>query len=213
MLPVIAPGLREPMAELGAALFTADRALRGVDGFLVRVDAKRLARRLGDRRKESSARAYERARSLEGQIACVDRLRDRRSALGGLAVDLPDKLETLRTAAEIDALRERVVALTDELDEAFGDAARSLDALSYKLMRTRRRGIYRSGRRYAVLFVDEVGEERLREFETLAEARGFRTMFRLSQERKRDYHGATLGPDPGQDAVDFTRGDGRPRGP
>src|SRR5262245_2212984 len=52
MLPVMAPGLREPMAELGAALFTADRALRGADGFLVRVDAKRLARRLGDRRKE-----------------------------------------------------------------------------------------------------------------------------------------------------------------
>ena len=45
-LPEVAAPLQQPLAELGAALFTADRALAGAQGFLARVDHKQLTRRL-----------------------------------------------------------------------------------------------------------------------------------------------------------------------
>ncbi len=48
--------------------------------------------------------------------------------------------------------------------------------------------MYRSGRMYVVPFDDELGEERSREFETLAEARNFRASLRFAD----DYRGITL---------------------
>ena len=215
MLPGTPAALQEPMVELGSALFTGDRALRGVDEFLARVDDKRLAQGLAAQRERVSAQAHRRAESLEGQIACLDRLRDRRNALGGLAADVPGKLDELRARDEVDSLRERVTAITDEVDQALGEAARTLDPLSYKLKRTRHRGIYRSATKYAVPFVDEAGEDRLREFDTLVEARDFRAMLRISEKKQREYSGALFVPDNpqgGRHSWDYTRGDDdRPR--
>ena len=212
MLPGTPAALQEPMAELGSAFFTGDRALRGVDEFLARVDDKRLARRQAAEHGRMSAQASRRSESLEGQIACLDRLRDRRNALGGLATDVPGKLEELRTRDEIDSLRERITAITDEVDEALGEAARTLDPVSYKLKRTRHRGIYRSATKYAVPFVDEAGDDRLREFDTLVEARDFRATLRISEKKQREYHGALNETDNPRHGWDYTGGDdGRAR--
>jgi hypothetical protein len=103
-----------------------------------------------------------------------------------------------------------VVAVIEEVDEALGQAARTLDALSYRLKRTHHRGIYRSGRRYAVPLVDEAGIERLREFDTLPQARDFRSALRVAVKGQREYRGASIvagGQRGGRDAMDFTRGD------
>jgi class 3 adenylate cyclase len=215
LLPEITAALRPPMAELGAALFTGDRALRGVDEFLDRVDDGAIKRRLAEQRRLGTPRARGRAEALEKQIACLDRLRDRRRALGRFALELPGKLGELRSGDEIDSLRERVAAVTDDVDGALDQAARILDPLSYRLKRTRHRGIYRSARRYAVVFVDATGIEQLREFDTVAQARNFRYSLRIAERSQREYSGATViagGQRGGRDGMDFTRGDdGRPR--
>jgi class 3 adenylate cyclase len=184
MLSGTANRLQQPLAELGVALFTGDRALRGADDFLARVDEGRLGRRLAEQRKLATAQARRRAESLSKQISSVDHLRDRRNALDGLAVDISGKLGDLHADNQISGLRQRVVGITDEVDEALSQAARSLDALSYKLECTRRRGIYRSGRKFVVPFLDESGEERQRSFDSMTEARDFRAA--LQQAGKRD---------------------------
>jgi class 3 adenylate cyclase len=215
LLPGTATALQQPLAELGAAFFTADRAARGADKFLERVDDKRLARRLARERKGLSTRARQRAESLEKQVACLDRLRDRWTALVGLALDASGRLGELRTVDEIEGLRERIDAVTEEVDDALGQAARTLDPLSYKLRRTRQRGIYHSASKYAVPFVDETGDEQLREFDTLTEARAFRAAVRVAEKKQHDYQGALFGgeiPEGQRHGWDFTRGDdGRPR--
>jgi len=59
-----------------------------------------------------------------------------------------------------------------------------------------RRGVYASGGKYIVRFVDEKGDERQRMFDTLAEAREFRTASRLTGQGQADTHGATYGGGP-----------------
>jgi hypothetical protein len=76
------------------------------------------------------------------------------------------------------SLRDRVAAATTELDEALAQATRTLGPLSFKLQRTRHRGVYRSGRKYVVPFVDTVGIDRRKEFSTRAEACAFREAIR-----------------------------------
>ena len=59
-------------------------------------------------------------------------------------------------------------------------------------------------------FVDEAGNEQLREFETLLEARDFRYALRIAEKGQRLYSGATFiagGQRGGRDAGDYTRGD------
>ena len=56
-----------------------------------------------------------------------------------------------------------------------------LDPMSFKLGRTRHRGVYRSGRKYVVPFLDDLGAERLREFDTLTEAHNFQVGLRIAE--------------------------------
>ena len=183
MLPGAEVPLQKPLADLGAAFFTAHRAVAGVDSFLAHVDRKRLTRRLSDRREMAvvSQRAREQAESLEAQIGCLDRMLVLRQELAQLTAELP-RSDELDAGSWIAPLRERVAAATAELDDAVARAASALDPLSVKLGRTRHRGVYRSGRMYVVPFADELGEERSRQFETLAEARNFRASLRVTEE-------------------------------
>jgi hypothetical protein len=119
-------------------------------------------------------RAREEADKLRARIACVEHLDDCRYALATQAPGLPSKLDALRTEREISQLRDQLSAATDELDHALASAARALDPLSYKLSRTRYRGVYRSGSRYIVPYTDEHGRDRPRDFDTLAEAHQFK---------------------------------------
>ncbi len=64
--------------------------------------------------------------------------------------------------------------------------------MSFKLRRTRRRGVYRSGRLYAVRYFDDLGTERQREFATLKEARDFRWTLRVKEKAQADYTGPSV---------------------
>ncbi len=169
---------QKPLTLLGAALFTAHRAATQADDLLGRIDRKGLVRRAGAQREAAviSPRARDEVVKLERQISSVDRLLECRQALAELAAEVRSKLDESLEERGIVSLRERVAAATAELDEALAQATRTLDPLSFKLQRTRHRGVYRSGRTYVVPFVDTVGIDRRREFSTRAEARAFRTM-------------------------------------
>ena len=56
-----------------------------------------------------------------------------------------------------------------------------LNPLCYKLNRTRYRGVYRSSGRYVVPYIDTLGAERLRDFESLTDARNFRAACRITE--------------------------------
>ncbi len=131
LLPGAAPVLQEPLAKLGTELFVAHRALVGADGFLARIDRKRLAARLGAQREVTlvSPRARQEADSLEAKIACVDRLLDRRQALAELTPDLSPRL--VESSDQIASLRGRLTRATAELDDAVMRAARALDPTSF----------------------------------------------------------------------------------
>ena len=191
LLPRVAEPLQTPLSQLAASLFTADRAAVGADGFLARVDRDRLARRLASQRDMAvaSPRAGTEAEALEAQLKRVDHLVDRRQALAHRATELPAELDESLTNTKIGSLHERVEAATSELDDALTSAAAALDPLSFRLDRTRHRGVYRSGRKYVVPFVDELGGDRHREFDTLAQARDFRAAIRIAQKAQTDYTG------------------------
>jgi class 3 adenylate cyclase len=174
---------QKPLTELGAALFTADRAVSQADNFLSRVDRKSLARAVDVQREAAvvSRRARKEVASLEGQTGSLDRLLERRQALADLASELPSKLNETLAERGIASLRERLAAATAQLDEALALAASSLDPLSFKLKRTRHRGVYRSGRKFVVPFVDTVGIDRRREFATVGEACDFKDAIRRAE--------------------------------
>jgi class 3 adenylate cyclase len=181
LLPQAPVRVQKPLAELGAKLFAAHRAAAGADGFLSSIDRRRLARRLADRREAAviSRRAREQADALEAQIGCIERVRAHREELRELATELPSDPEHERWTW-MAPLKERLAAATADIDAAVEEAARRIDPMSLKLARTRHRGVYRSGPRYVVMFVDPLGDERSREFETLAEARNFRAALRIT---------------------------------
>ena len=175
--------LQKPLVELGAVLFRANRAVVTADNFLKRVDRKRIARRVRVNRGTAafSQRAHEEVVFLQRQVASLDRLLDSRQALAELAAEVPGKLDESVAETEVTSLRERVAAATAQLDEALVEAASSLDPFSFKLQRTRHRGVYRLGQKYVVPFVDTVGIDRVREFATLAEACDFREVVRQGE--------------------------------
>ncbi|MGZ4381309.1 MAG: adenylate/guanylate cyclase domain-containing protein, partial [Gaiellaceae bacterium] len=69
-------------------------------------------------------------------------------------IDGKRMLPTLQTAEATDNLRSSVETLTHELDQTVTQAAAAVDPLSFKLGRTRRRGVYRSGRLFVVPFFE-----------------------------------------------------------
>ena len=59
--------------------------------------------------------------------------------------------------------------------------------MSFKLKRTRHRGVYRSGPRFVVPFTDDAGNDRQRVFQTLDEARQFRLVVIAAERAREDY--------------------------
>ena len=183
LLPTAERSLRRPLAQLGASLFTAQRAADKADSFLARADRRRIERRLADKREQAvvSPRAQEEVDACEARLDAIDNLVDRRRAVDVLAAEVSRDLVNLRSGERIGALRERVAASTDELDAAVTAAAARLDSASFRLQRTRRRGVYRFRRFFVVRYFDELGTERQREFTTFREARDFREAIRLAE--------------------------------
>ncbi len=187
-LPEAAAPLQRPLVELGAALFTADRALAGAHGFLARVDHKQLTRRFSRQRELSiySEHARQEAELLQTRISCVEQLEERHNVLARLAPQLPARLDALHTEEEISQLHEHISSATDQLDQALHQAAKALDLLSFKLARTRHRGVYHADHRYIVPYSDERDRDRHREFDTLTEAHDFKTALRITEHARPD---------------------------
>jgi hypothetical protein len=133
-----------------------------------------------------SKRAEQEAESLAAQIATVERATDHRRRLTGMAREATGLLDDPGgvTTSQITATRDGVAEATEALDAAVTRAAAALDPLSFKLTRTRHRGIYRSGERYLVPFVDDLGADRSRDFDSLSDARAFRATVRIAEGRQ-----------------------------
>jgi hypothetical protein len=112
LLPSVAEDARTALGELGASLFSGDRAAERADNFLSRVDHPKLATRLADQREMAvfSNRAGNEAAAIQAQIAAVANVANQRQALAESAVELPELFGNppAVTAMELDILRERV---------------------------------------------------------------------------------------------------------
>jgi hypothetical protein len=191
LLPRVPTEAQAPLAELGAAFFTGHRAVVSADRLLARVDRKGLARRLAEQRRLAvlSPRARRSVEVLGSRIASVEQLHDRRHALAELAGTLTGAHQEAFAPHRIAELRGRVTTATTELDAAVARAASALDPTSFRLERTRHRGVYRSNGRYVVPYTDELGSEGRREFDTRDEARDFRAALRAAEKHQSQYTG------------------------
>jgi class 3 adenylate cyclase len=193
----IGPGpLREPLAALAAALFAADRELQRADVLIGRIDRRRLERHLAAQRATaaSNEHAASRATQIDGKLRLLDRLVEERAALAASCSLAADLLERDPTAEMILRLRGRVEAATAALTTATDAAARAHDSLSYKLSRTRWRGVHRLEGLYVVPYADHLGIDRQREFGDVREARHFLYALKVEHDGKRQFRDLESGP-------------------
>jgi len=184
VLSRVSSELREPVAELAASLFTLSRSVERADVFLDRLDRRRLDALLAAQREMLFSRHADReAAAIEAQVNAVhdverlaQAMREAASETSDLVRD-PDRID----AAALSSSRQSIVLGTSRLDDAVTRAAAVVGPLAFKRRRTRCRGVYCSGGRYVVPFIDNIGADRMRDFETLGQARDFRDAIRLSQ--------------------------------
>ena len=184
---LIEPGpLREALTGLAAALFDADRAVHRADALLGKIDRHRITRRLAEQRQLSivSAPVAELAAGTDAKLACLDRLGDDRQVVSDLGAEAAALLDRSFSAHAVEQICERLNLATGTLDGQITVTARAHDALSYRLARTRWRGVYRLDALYVVPYHDELGIERQREFTDAGEARRFRHGVKLAQQAK-----------------------------
>ena len=200
LLPEVSGELRPGLVELGGKLFAGQRAINHADGFLSRIDHRKLATRLSEQRQmapflPSAERA---ASTTETQITAVAEATHRRQALADCATQalaLLSDIEAMSRSTVL-ALTGRVADATTVLDDSVTTAAALVDPLSFKLARTRSRGVYRSGDRYLVPYTDNLGTDRVQDFATRAEGRRFRLATRIAHQnaqRPRDPPRGALG--------------------
>jgi class 3 adenylate cyclase len=184
---LVEPGpLREALTGLAAALFDADRAVHRADALLGKIDRHRIVRRLAEQRQLSivSAPVAELADGTDAKLACLDRLGDDRQVVSDLGAESAALLDRSFTAHAVEQMCERLRLATDTLDGQITVTARAHDALSYRLERTRWRGVYRLDGLYVVPYHDGLGIERQSEFMDAGEARRFRDGVKLARQAK-----------------------------
>ena len=184
---LIEPGpLRDALTGLAAALFDADRAIHRADALLAKIDRHRIVRRLGEQRQLSivSAPVAELAAGTDAKLACLDRLGDDRQVVSDLGAEAATLLDRSFTAHAVEQMCERLNLAIGTLDGQITVTARAHDALSYRLARTRWRGVYRLDGLYVVPYHDELGIERQPEFTDAGEARRFRHGVNLVHQAK-----------------------------
>ena len=178
--------LREGLTDLAAALFDADRAVQRADALLGKIDRHRIARRLAEQRQLSivSAPVAELAAGTDAKLACLDRLGDDRQVVSDLGAEAAALLDRSFTAHAVEQICERLNLATTTLDGQITVTALAHDALSYRLARTRWRGVYRLDGLYVVPYHDDLGIERQPEFTDAGEARRFRDGVKLAHQAK-----------------------------
>jgi hypothetical protein len=193
LLPHVSDDLRTVLAQLGARLFTGARAAERADNFLYRVDHAQLAARLAA--QQEMAVTYQRAKHeaelIQQQVTAVDNVRERRRALADATFELAPMLAspTSIDADKVDTITIGIAEATGRLDDAVTRAAAILNRLCYKLDRTRYRGVYQAGGRYIVPYIDELGTDRERDFQTLTQAHDFRNALQIAHKAQTDYTG------------------------
>ena len=184
---LIEPGpLLEALTDLAAALFDADRAVHRADALLGKIDRHRIGRRLAEQRQLSvvSAPVAELAAGTDAKLACLDRLGEDRQVVADLGAEAAALLGRSFTAHAVEQVRERLQFATDTLDGQITVNTQAHDALSYRLARTRWRGIYRLDALYVVPYHDELGIERQPDFTDAGEARRFRDGVKIARQAK-----------------------------
>jgi class 3 adenylate cyclase len=184
---LIEPGpLRNALTGLAAELFDADRAVHRADALLAKIDRHRIVRRLAEQRQLSivSAPVAELAAGTDAKLACLDRLGDDRQVVSDLGAEAAGLLDRSFTAHAVEQICERLKLATGTLDGQITVTARAHDALSYRLARTRWRGVYRLDGLYVVPYHDGLGIERQPEFTDAGEARRFRDGVKLALQAK-----------------------------
>ena len=184
---LIEPGpLGEALTDLAATLFDADRAVHRADALLKKIDRHRIARRLAEQRQLSvvSPPVAELAAGTDAKLACFDRLGEDRQVVSDLGAEAAALLDRSFTAHAVEQVRERLKLATGTLDGQITVTARAHDALSYRLARTRWRGVYRLDGLYVVPYHDDLGIERQPEFTDASEARRFRHGVKLAHQAK-----------------------------
>jgi hypothetical protein len=184
---LVEPGpLREALTGLAAALFDADRAVHRAEALLGKIDRHRIARRLAEQRELSlvSPPVAELAAGTDAKLACLDRLGDDAQVVSDLGAEAAALLDRSFSAHAVEQICERLKLATGTLDGQITVTARAHDALSYRLARTRWRGVYRLDALYVVPYHDELGIERQREFRDAGEARRFREGVKLARQAR-----------------------------
>jgi class 3 adenylate cyclase len=196
VLPRVSSELRTPVAELAASLFTLSRSVERADVFLDRLDRPRLDALLEAQREMSvfSRHADREAAAIEAQVNAVHDVERLAQALREAASETSD---LVGDPGEIDAAalgrsRAMIVRETARLDDAVTHAAAVVGPLAFKRRRTRCRGVYRSGGRFVVPYIDTLGADQLRDFGSLSEARDFRDAVRHGEQTR--YTGGSIWP-------------------
>jgi class 3 adenylate cyclase len=205
LLPAVLPAEREPLSELGGALFTSGRSVVAADRYLATLDRDSLERQLREYREMGvvSKRATGEGEALASRIAHIDRFVARRRGVEETTAELAAGVHSLSErirgrqasppadlSAELATLLVR--AQSADLDGALTAVRSQLGLMDLKLRRTRFRGVFRYGERYIVPYYDEVGVEHRKEFPTPQEARSFRWTMRFAQKQKSAYTGPSF---------------------
>jgi class 3 adenylate cyclase len=184
--------LREALTAVATALLDAARAAADAERLLSRTDERALARRLREYRDLAvvSRTAEGEAAAVERQLTLLQRVRVSRAALAAVEPEIEAAVtassptpETLASAVEpVSAAAAALTAVVEEAQNLLGDAA-------MRLRRTRSRGVYRLGDLYAVPFVDSLGLDRVRRFDSRREAKGFAYSLRFIAKAQTGYTG------------------------
>src|SRR4051794_12647959 len=171
LLPSEPPERRESLLSLGRELFDAARSADEVDKALAIVERKQLAQRLAVQREQSvlSKASAREAEVSERRLARLATLIDRRAASGGGADEVREWLRARAPADALERVTQDVRRTNQDLIAAHEEARPVIGSVGARLRRTHKRGVFRIGEEF-VPFVDEVGVDRLRRFESLAEA-------------------------------------------
>ncbi len=186
LLPSASPEAQDALSRLARELFDAARAAAEADQALAVVNRKKLVERLADQREQavlSKASARE-ADATESRLRTLDTLAGRRAEAEAVAKEVRAWLGVRQPVQALDGLTELVRHATRALNAALDTARLELASVSERLRRTRSRGVFRTGEAFVVPYVDEVGVDRRRRFDSLADAMSFRRGLRIGRRRE-----------------------------
>jgi class 3 adenylate cyclase len=182
LLPAAPAETRDSLSRLARELFDAARTAAEADQAIAVVQRKELVRRLTNQREQAVlSKASEReAHASETQLTALDTLIARRAEAEEVAKVVRERLGEPRPK-RLDESIEDVRRASRHLNAALDDAQRKLKVVGERLRRTRSRGVFRAGEQFVVPYVNEVGIDERRRFDSFDEAVRFRRGLRIAR--------------------------------